>query len=158
MNATIHRSAWLYIQTTLIGVGAFAFIWFATYYAYQIHAINVAGFLILASVSIIVLLITVLQLRVYSLGEIVITPTDITANNWRTLFADQSETADFNKIQDVTFKKGGILTQLLDYGTLQVQTAGTEVNLTLSYVPKVEYWAKVIQQQADSAPLLTKSV
>ena len=50
--------------------------------------------------------------------------------------------ARLDKIQEVTIKSGGYIEAFFDYGTIFIETAGTEANVEFTSVPKP---AKVVQ-------------
>lgn len=52
-----------------------------------------------------------------------------------------------DKIQDVTYKMGGVLGTIFNYGTLVVQTAGTNPNFEFEAVPNPSLVAKILQVQ-----------
>lgn len=49
-----------------------------------------------------------------------------------------------SKVEDVTYKRGGFLGALFDFGNVFVQTAGTEVNIEFLSVPRPATVVKVI--------------
>jgi len=53
-------------------------------------------------------------------------------------------TAMLGKIEDVTAKTGGFFASFVDYGTVHIQTAGTEINLDFINIPKPTETAKII--------------
>lgn len=63
--------------------------------------------------------------------------------DWISLMYKQISSAQLDKIQDVTYKQGGILDSFFDYGNVLIQTAGTDPNFEFESVPKP---AKVVQQ------------
>jgi hypothetical protein len=54
--------------------------------------------------------------------------------------------ARMEKIEDVTIKSGGYFQSLFDYGTIFVQTAGTEANVEFKDVPHPSEAVKIINQ------------
>jgi 4-amino-4-deoxy-L-arabinose transferase-like glycosyltransferase len=92
-----------------------------------------------------------MQNYVYALSRIVLTDKQLTVTNWTSVIASDVAVCDWSQVQDVAVQKGGILPLLFDYGSLLIQTAGTERNLRINYIPKVEYWRDVIEQRADAA-------
>jgi uncharacterized membrane protein YdbT with pleckstrin-like domain len=53
--------------------------------------------------------------------------------------------ADLNKIQDVSYNMGGVLRTLLNYGDVNIQTAGEVTNFDFEAVPKPDRVAKILQ-------------
>jgi hypothetical protein len=107
---------------------------------------------------IITLLATLISAYVYVISYIQLDDQGITVSDWMSLFSDSKAMTEWNKVQDVNIRKPGVLAQIADYGTLLVQTAGTDRNLVLPYIPNVEHWQEYIQAKADAAPELVKTV
>ena len=53
--------------------------------------------------------------------------------------------ANIDKIQDVTYKMGGVIRTLFNYGDVMVQTASEVPNFEFLAVPKPDKVAKVLQ-------------
>ncbi|HET6925072.1 MAG TPA: hypothetical protein VFH39_04540 [Candidatus Saccharimonadales bacterium] len=106
---------------------------------------------VLLAVAAFTVLGTLVQGYVYSLCRIVLTEAELDVINWSSLFSQNNAVCEWRMVNDVDFKKAGILSFLFDYGTLLVQTAGTERNLRISYVPRVEKVRDLIAQLADTA-------
>lgn len=56
--------------------------------------------------------------------------------DWISLLYKQLSSTQISKIQDVTYKQGGILDSFFDFGDVFIQTAGTEPNFEFAAVPK----------------------
>ncbi len=61
------------------------------------------------------------------------------------IYKEVSDTS-LDKIQDVTYKVGGVLGTLLNYGDVLIQTAGEVPRFEFSLVPKPEKVAEILQQ------------
>jgi len=55
--------------------------------------------------------------------------------DWFNLLYKQLATTQLDKVQDVTFKQGGIADLFFNYGNVFIQTAGTEQNFEFVAVP-----------------------
>lgn len=55
-------------------------------------------------------------------------------------------TAQLGKIEDITVKSGGFFQSFFDYGSIFVQTAGSEVNVEFSNIPRPSKAAHIINQ------------
>ena len=53
--------------------------------------------------------------------------------------------ADLIKIQDVSYNQGGVLRTLLNYGDVNIQTAGEVTNFDFEAVPQPDRVAKILQ-------------
>lgn len=111
----------------------------------------------LGTIMIVVLLIDLVTAYVYRLSSIVLTDAGITIANWQTLFFSNTAVCEWNQVEDVQAKQGGVFAQILGFGTLLIQTAGTQTNITMTMVPRVQYWRSYIEKKAAEAPTLTKS-
>lgn len=63
----------------------------------------------------------------------------------------QVSTARIEKIQDVTFKVGGVIRPLFNYGDVFVQTAGEEPNFEFHAVPKPAFVADQLGELMEKA-------
>ena len=75
----------------------------------------------------------------------IITDKRIVDINFYNLMYKEISVAEIDKIQDVTYKIGGISGTVLNYGDVFVQTAGSEPNVEILGVPKPERVAKIFQ-------------
>ncbi|MFC1711009.1 PH domain-containing protein [Patescibacteria group bacterium] len=54
--------------------------------------------------------------------------------------------AQIEKIQDITYKTGGLLKAIFDYGDVYIQTAGPSPEIEFEFVPKPDKIARVLNQ------------
>lgn len=66
--------------------------------------------------------------------------------DWYGLLYKQLSSTQLTKIQDVTYKQGGILDTFFNFGTVYIQTAGTEPNFEFTAVPKPHQVVEQINQ------------
>ncbi|MBU1075275.1 PH domain-containing protein, partial [Patescibacteria group bacterium] len=67
------------------------------------------------------------------------------------LFDKTVSVATYDKIQDISFKKKGVFSTVFNYGTIVIQTAGTNANLEIRSVFEPEKIQDVIMEiQRDS--------
>lgn len=64
--------------------------------------------------------------------------------DWENLLYKQISSTQLEKIQDVTYKQGGIIDSFFDFGNVYIQTAGTEPNFEFDAVPKPEHVVRQI--------------
>lgn len=110
--------------------------------------------ILLLIMAIVVAIVTLLQAYVYNLSRIVITAEQLDVVNWTSIINQNNAVCEWHQVEDIDFKKSGILGLLFDYGTLLIQTAGTERNLRITMVPRVEHARDYMAALADSAPTL----
>ncbi len=58
--------------------------------------------------------------------------------DWLSLMYKQLSSTQLDKIQDVTYKQGGILDSFFDFGDVLIQTAGNEPNFEFDAIPRPE--------------------
>ncbi|MET4003880.1 membrane protein YdbS with pleckstrin-like domain [Arthrobacter sp. UYCu511] len=121
-----------------------------TIFYYQ-SALTLTLYVVLSVVLVTVLAATVVTGYVYRLSFMAITDSQLEFTNWYTLFYDSQSVCEWRNIEDVNVKRGGIFAQILGFGTLLVQTAGTQNNLTMTMVPKVEALRNELASRADAA-------
>lgn len=69
--------------------------------------------------------------------------------DWINLLYKQISSTQLRKIQDVTYKQGGLLDSFFDFGNVFIQTAGTEPNFEFEAVPKPEKVVRQINQYLE---------
>jgi hypothetical protein len=138
--------------------------------AFGLALIYGVGFLLAAALIIAAFYATSLDLRkIYGLGAIltvfgtfvqtwaylrstvVIDANELRVNSWSTLFSSNVAVTEWKNIQDADVVKGGIFSQIGDFGTLLISTASGERNIRLTLVPQVEHWRDFIEARADAA-------
>lgn len=80
-----------------------------------------------------------------------ITNKHIIAVNQKEMFERDESFMELNRIQDVFFEKDSMLSNLLGYGRLRVQSAGTEQEFVMENVSNVEYVAHRIIELRDKS-------
>lgn len=108
-------------------------------------------FWVVVAFAVVILLITVVQLYVYSLSYYELTEEGLHVVNWHTLFNKTDVTTSWVRIQDVTVTTTSVWSLMFAYGTLAAQTAGTNQMLLMTMVPEPEYWSGLMQSMADDA-------
>lgn len=66
--------------------------------------------------------------------------------DWINLLYKQLASAQLARIQDVTYKQGGILDSFFNFGNVFIQTAGTEPNFEFESVPKPDQLVREIDR------------
>ena len=83
-----------------------------------------------------------------------LTDRHIIAVNQKELLNREEAFMEFGRIQDVFFEKNGMLETFLGYGTLRVQSAGTDQEFIIQDVRNVESTAHVIMEMRDKVKAL----
>jgi hypothetical protein len=80
-----------------------------------------------------------------------VTNQHIIAVNQKEMFSRDEAFMELVRIQDVIFEKDGFLSNLLGYGKLRAQSAGTEQEFVIDYIRGVEAAAHRIMDMRDEA-------
>ncbi|MEC5150885.1 hypothetical protein [Cryobacterium sp. GrIS_2_6] len=97
--------------------------------------------------------IAIIQTWVYSLSYIELNSDGIVIKNWFTLFVSKDEKFEWVRVSRSTAAKGGIFGQVLNYGTISIETNGGSVQAKITMIPRPEYWQDQINQKADQATI-----
>lgn len=87
---------------------------------------------------------------VYHQSSIVVTDKNITQILQDGLFGRKVSQLTMTNVEDVTAKQHGIFATLLDFGELQIETAGEQKNFVFKYCPRPGYYAKIILEARES--------
>lgn len=136
----------------LLGVAGLGLVFWALLESYRTPW---ADPLIMFSLSVLlvafIVAFTAVWLRVYSLSYFTLTPEGIVVVQWNSLFHSQKTVTEWSDVEDASSVKSGIFAQLLPFGTVNVQTAGTIQNLRLTMAPNPDYWVEVINYYQDQS-------
>ena len=151
LPVTIKKHPIGYVFIALVGLGATAIVWALMFSLWRSGDLDEITYWMLGFASILSLIITMVQLYVYSLSYILLTDDGLKVKNWRTLFVSQDAEAGWKRVQDVSWTTGSIWSLLFNYGALEVQTAGTKQRLVMTMVPNAEYWQAVMTSHSLAA-------
>ncbi|HZP55328.1 MAG TPA: PH domain-containing protein [Candidatus Saccharimonadales bacterium] len=91
---------------------------------------------------------------IYQESRLLITDRSLVQIVQRGLFSRKVSRLSFSNVEDVNADQRGILATILNYGTLNIETAGEMENFNFKYTPKPNYYADVIiearQRYAES--------
>jgi len=149
--STIRKHWFGAIAWILGGTLLAAAFWFAMWDIYDTGALTFELYWMLGAFSIVVLLLTAVQVYVYGLSSIELDSDGVTVKNWTTLFVSKDEQFEWTRITRATVFKGNIIAQLLNFGTLQLETEGGHVLVAITMVPDIEAVQQIIQMKADEA-------
>lgn len=100
---------------------------------------------------VLVALVTIVQGYVYTLSNVTILEEGIVVKNWITLFVSTDQSFEWARVSRASVNKGSIFGQLLNYGTLTIETNGGQVQVIAKWIPDIERWQALIQEKADAA-------
>ncbi len=94
-------------------------------------------------------MIIVVATVIYHQSSIVITDKNITQILQSGLFGRKVSQLTMANVEDVSAKQHGIFATMLDFGELQVETAGEQENFVFNYCPRPGYYAKIILEARE---------
>ncbi|MDI9934710.1 hypothetical protein QM806_04475 [Rhodococcus sp. IEGM 1351] len=145
---TIHRSIIGLLVIVIRGLLVFGLLLALAYWLKAQNPADTLPLAILGLMSVVVILVTIVQVVVYDLATLTLREQGIAVSNWATLFVSKEAVADWDQIEDITVEQSGPIAGLLGIGTILVQTAGTQTNFRLTWVPRVKYWRDFIDQRS----------
>ncbi len=150
MKPVVIHKHWIgIVGIYLAGLFLDALIMIGVYYTLSTgnHALAV----VLLAVLILTALATFVQSYVYNESTVTIDDVHLTVSNWGTLFSSNDAETAWKQIEDIDIQKGSIFALLFNYGTILIQTAGTERNLRLPNIPDPQHWRDVMAAKAGSS-------
>lgn len=117
------------------------------YLSYAFPATDQVQWLLIFA-AVMVGLFTIVTLVVYSLNRITLNASGIQYTKYNALFHSVVTEADWNTVQRIDVRQGGIFASLLGYGDLMVLTADATPNLGMAYTPTVLAWKQYIDDRA----------
>lgn len=145
---SIHRSLVGLALIGLAGLAGLALV-FALLFYFQFQPwVDHIVYQLLAGLTFVILMVTLIQAATYALASITIAGDHIEVANWQTIFSSRVAQADYADIEDVTVTQGSILARIFGYGTLLIQTAGTQTNFEITNIPNVYAWRDEIAGRA----------
>lgn len=88
--------------------------------------------------------IVYLSVYVYTRSVLIFTPQQLTVIRQVSIFRSQKVTCPTAALQDVKVLRPGLLSNIFDYGTLQIQVANDTGTLMLPTVPDPDRWASYL--------------
>jgi len=77
-----------------------------------------------------------INLMIYSLNVLILTNKRVIQIETKGLFNYERNDLEIDKIQDITIEIKGLLANLLNFGDILIQTAGTEIKFKISSLPR----------------------
>lgn len=152
LPVTIHKTLWGSVGIFLLGVACLGVL-FAALLDLQRDPWADPAVMFATAVLVVALSVAFITiwLWVYSLSHLTISDQGVTVVRWSSLFHRQTVATEWSDIQDVSAVTSGFFAQMLGFGTLNIQTAGSRQTIRMVMIPQVEYWAGLINGLADEA-------
>jgi hypothetical protein len=154
LPVTIKKTWFGYLLIAITGLAVIGLLWVG-FYSYLIGRPPAPQviFGLGATAIILTVLVTIVQLYVYSLSFITLTTEGVTVKNWITLFVSTNEVFEWVKLTKIDAAQGGIFGQVIGYGTLSLGTSDGSKLVNMKFIPNVEYWQTFIESKAaESTP------
>ncbi len=151
----VHRAGIGLLTIYTIGILTFALATLVLellYVRYGFTVYQIVTLLVLA--SLLDLSIVYLSVYVYTRSVLIFTPQQLTIIRQVGIFRQQKVEFSISQLQDVKVLRPGLLSNVFDYGTLEVQVANDSGTLELPTVPDPDHWAAYLltaRQTASSA-------
>lgn len=110
---------------------------------------GIGGFFLLL-IAVIVGFITYIAYYVYSNNRFFLTNECIIQQTQITLFAHNEQTINLMDIEDASYEQGGILQQLLNYGSIRLSTTGDETTYRLTFVANPKQHIAALNDAVES--------
>jgi hypothetical protein len=114
---------------------------------------SLSAIILLAAVLLVLILFTATY--VYRQSRLLVTDRSLVQILQKTLFIRKVSRLSMSNVEDVNEEQRGILASLFNYGTLTVQTAGTEENFVFTLCPNP---ARLADKIIDARQAYAKSV
>lgn len=102
------------------------------------------GALIFLVVAVVSLVFAFVSNKVYWGNSWILTSDSITQISQTSLFHRESSQLSLGNLEDVTAEQNGVLTHMLNYGLLRVETAGERSKFVFLYCPNPNYYAQQV--------------
>ncbi len=86
------------------------------------------------------------NVMIYFLNNVVVTDRRVIENHQRGFFNHESNELELDKIQDISVKIAGSVAHFLDFGDIEIQSAGTDRKFIFTRLPNPEKIKETIMQ------------
>lgn len=112
----------------------------------RVRGMVAAGIFVVAVALVVVLLIITVLYRV---SRLIVTTKTITQVLQDGLFNRKVSQLSIADIEDVTADKRGVFPTIFNYGALNIETAGEQINFHFTYCPNPNYYARQILEASE---------
>jgi len=88
---------------------------------------------------------------VYSECRLVLTDIEVDVANWTSITNERTGVLEWNQVQDVELRRGGILALIFGYGTLILHAANDQRDLVFTMTPQAQHWRDYMAGLAEGA-------
>ena len=143
----------IYIQVTAalaIGIGLIYFLLPNFVDRGEVEVYRIVG-IIAGMIVVVMAVILIIATMIYYNSRLILTDQNITQVLQIGLFNRKVSQLAVTNIEDVTAHKSGIFSTILDYGELNIETAGEQVNFIFLYCPRPDFYARQILEAREQA-------
>jgi membrane protein YdbS with pleckstrin-like domain len=157
----VHRSiiglAGIYLVATVAVIAIFALLLALSPDSFDTSSSNISPQLsaIIVAAAVLLVLILFTATYVYRQSRLLVTDKSLVQIMQKTLFIRKVSRLSMSNVEDVNEEQRGILASIFNYGTLTVQTAGTEDNFVFTLCPNP---AKLADRIIEARQAYAKSI
>ena len=143
----------IYVQTFValaIGIGLVYFLLPNFVDRNQTEVYRIVG-LIAGSIVVLMAVILIIATIIYYSSSLILTDKNITQVLQIGIFNRKVSQLSVTNIEDVTATKQGVFSTILNYGVLNIETAGEQINFVFNYCPKPDFYARQILEAREQA-------
>ncbi|MDD5146656.1 MAG: PH domain-containing protein [Candidatus Pacebacteria bacterium] len=142
------RKHWITLFGPMVFLIFFALLPFiASYFIYQVSWYDTITDLYWFIITVYFLILWVIffgNLMIYSLNVIIVTNQRIIENHQQGLFKHTLNEMRLDKVQDITVEMNGVLANILNFGNILIQSAGTQNEFYFTKIPHPDKVKKTI--------------
>ena len=116
----------------------------------EVEVYRIVG-IIAGMIVVVMAVILIIATMIYYNSRLILTDQNITQVLQIGLFNRKVSQLAVTNIEDVTAHKSGIFSTILDYGELNIETAGEQVNFIFLYCPRPDFYARQILEAREQA-------
>jgi hypothetical protein len=88
---------------------------------------------------------------VYNECRMVLTDIEVDVANWTSITNERTGVLEWNQVQDVELRRGGILALIFGYGTLIMHAANDQRDLVFTMTPRAKHWRDYMAGPTEGA-------
>jgi len=116
----------------------------------QFADLSAAGLAILAIMILFITIGTLIATYVYNANRFYLTNESVIQEIQTSIFSKHEQTVSLSNIEDASYRQGGILPTLLNYGTIRLSTEGDETTYRFSYVTNPKWQLAILNNAVEA--------
>jgi uncharacterized membrane protein YdbT with pleckstrin-like domain len=143
----------IYVQTfaaLALGIGLIYFLLPNFVDRSETEVYRVIG-LVAGAIIVLMTIILVIATIIYYSSRLILTDKNITQVLQIGIFNRKVSQLAVTNVEDVTATKQGVFSTFLNYGVLNIETAGEQINFIFNYCPRPDFYARQILEAREQA-------